>query len=341
MYQPEIVPSSPTGQALQASIQKHLAHLGWSTEDDTVMAEYCLVMLGNKKTQDQITSELSDLIGSEFDSSFVLWLFNELHTHYPDPSSAAGPSSTSGNSTSANGVNDGHRSPESDARRYDDRRGSRGSVGQASAGNARGGGRGGPGPIGPIFGAAMSGVKRDAREVSDRELPPHQRARYDRTQGGFDGVPAGPRNMGQQQGVNGGRGAGQVGAGARNTNGGNSIFDRVQTGGNQNFAQQGTPDATLAAANGNGFPQGPAGYVNPQMIAQAQAAAMAQAFAAMQSWASQQGGAGGFPGAPAAFNPAFNPAFRGGAGGPGAFSGAGRGHHHQQGQRPPHQQHQN
>ncbi|GAA5837977.1 hypothetical protein JCM3766R1_004166, partial [Sporobolomyces carnicolor] len=48
--QPSVNPNSPEGQALQGSIQKQLASLEWSTEDDPTMAEYCLVMLGNRKT---------------------------------------------------------------------------------------------------------------------------------------------------------------------------------------------------------------------------------------------------------------------------------------------------
>jgi hypothetical protein len=74
-----------------------------------------------------------------------------------------------------------------------------------------------------VFGAALSGVKRDSRDLADgREQPPHQRARYERPQG-YEGVPAGPRNM-----VNGGGGAGGGRRDNRSGEGGKSIFDRVQ-----------------------------------------------------------------------------------------------------------------
>ena len=90
----------------------------------------------------------------------------------------------------------------------------------------------------------MSGVKRDARDIADREQPPHQRARYDRPQG-FDGVPAGPRSMAQQP-TNSRSGGGDRRNGNGNGSGNGkekSIFDRVQSGGNQAFGQQGPFDA--------------------------------------------------------------------------------------------------
>lgn len=50
---------------------------GYSSEPDPVMAEYITIMLINSKTPDQITSELQDLIGSEYDPKFTDWLFAE------------------------------------------------------------------------------------------------------------------------------------------------------------------------------------------------------------------------------------------------------------------------
>ena len=41
------------------------------------MAEYITIMLINKKTPDQITSELTGLIGDDYDPSFTDWLFVE------------------------------------------------------------------------------------------------------------------------------------------------------------------------------------------------------------------------------------------------------------------------
>ncbi|KIK67503.1 hypothetical protein GYMLUDRAFT_82004 [Collybiopsis luxurians FD-317 M1] len=63
--------------ALQQAIQNELMTRGYSTEADPVMAEYITIMIINNKTPAQITSELEDLIGSDFDSSFTTWLFNE------------------------------------------------------------------------------------------------------------------------------------------------------------------------------------------------------------------------------------------------------------------------
>ncbi|KAM0756619.1 hypothetical protein T439DRAFT_321320 [Meredithblackwellia eburnea MCA 4105] len=307
VYQPDIVPVSATGQALQASIQKELAQRDWSSEEDSVMAEYCLVMLGNKKTPDQINSELSDLIGSDFDTSFTTWLFQELAVHYPDPSApAASSSSAPGEPISVS--SDSRRSPEYEGGRrggFDDRgrrlSASAGSAGQPPRGPRDAGRRGGPN----IFSNAMSGVKRDARDMEGgsggREQPPHQRARYERP-AGFDGVPNGPRNMGN------GRGGQQQE--------GKSIFDRVNAGG-----QQGARFDRGSGGGGNDFqppmPTGnfPPGFT-PQMMAQAQATAMAQAFAAMQ-WAAAQQNGGVVP-------PGFGPpgGFSGGPPGAGGFGGA-------------------
>ncbi|GAA5825972.1 hypothetical protein JCM5353_003476 [Sporobolomyces roseus] len=311
-YQPNVNPSSPEGQALQASIQKQLALLDWSTEEDATMAEYCLVMLGNRKTagkylscfsqnlpthslsllpspSEQISGELSDLIGGDFDPSFVTWLFDEVKNHYPEPASTpSAQPSTSSSSSSA-----------------------------PSAGlPAR------PTQPGRMFGAAVSGVKRDSREMSEggREQPPHQRQRFDR-----DGAPSGPRN-------NGGNG------------GGKSLFDRMGGAKNAQFApgarnnaplinSLGMPQAafdaitqTIQAVNSGAHPSTLAtipfpalaahplsSTLPPPVLAQAQAHAMAQAqaFAQMQNvWNSSA--AGGFGPAQSGFNPQaapFHPAF--------------------------------
>ncbi|KDQ20065.1 hypothetical protein BOTBODRAFT_27486 [Botryobasidium botryosum FD-172 SS1] len=73
----DLTMGTPKAQALQTSIQKELAMKGYSTDDDPVMAEYITIMLINNKTPDQITGQLIDLIGSEYDSKFTDWLFAE------------------------------------------------------------------------------------------------------------------------------------------------------------------------------------------------------------------------------------------------------------------------
>lgn len=114
---------------------------------------------------EQISTELSDLIGTDFDPSFVSWLFTAKEQHYPSqpaPAVAAAP-------------------PSAPAAHHDRR---------------------GP-QTRNIFGAAIGGVKRDSREMGGEggREPPQQRARYDQ-RGGFEGVPNGPR---AQNGQNGGR----------------------------------------------------------------------------------------------------------------------------------------
>ncbi|THH01334.1 hypothetical protein EW026_g1354 [Hermanssonia centrifuga] len=70
--------------ALQNSIQDELTRLGYSAEADPVMAEYITIMIINNKTPAQISSELEDLIGSDFDSAFVDWLFAEVSKGVPE-----------------------------------------------------------------------------------------------------------------------------------------------------------------------------------------------------------------------------------------------------------------
>ncbi|KAJ7039045.1 hypothetical protein C8F04DRAFT_1086925 [Mycena alexandri] len=64
--------------ALQVPIhQDELTKRNYSPEPDAVMAEYITIMIINNKTASQITSELEDLIGTDFDPSFTDWLFAE------------------------------------------------------------------------------------------------------------------------------------------------------------------------------------------------------------------------------------------------------------------------
>ncbi|TFY65452.1 hypothetical protein EVJ58_g1970 [Rhodofomes roseus] len=80
---------------LQTSIQDELTRRGYSTEADPVMAEYITIMIINNKTKEQISSELEDLIGTEFDPSFVDWLFEEAAKGAPDAAPPVPEASTS------------------------------------------------------------------------------------------------------------------------------------------------------------------------------------------------------------------------------------------------------
>ncbi|KAF5348708.1 hypothetical protein D9758_006776 [Tetrapyrgos nigripes] len=70
--------------ALQNSIQDELINRGFSPDADPVMAEYITIMIINNKTADQITAELEDLIGADFDRSFTDWLFAEAAKGSPE-----------------------------------------------------------------------------------------------------------------------------------------------------------------------------------------------------------------------------------------------------------------
>jgi len=62
---------------LQDSIQRELAVKGWASANDPVMAEFITIMIINSKSPDQITSELRELIGDDYDPEFTNWLFIE------------------------------------------------------------------------------------------------------------------------------------------------------------------------------------------------------------------------------------------------------------------------
>ncbi|GAA5834033.1 hypothetical protein JCM9279_004197 [Rhodotorula babjevae] len=310
---PDILPSSPEGQALQAAIQAKLAQLGWCEEDDSVMAEYCLVMLGNRKTADQISAELSDLIGGDsFDPSFVTWVFDEVKKHYPEPAAPSAPSAASSSAP----------------------------TGPAASSSRSGGSNGIParpaGPIGGgrnVFGAAVTGVKRGAAELDGAGDRQGQRARFD--------APTGPRA---------GAGGGGGGKGLFERAGGNNPQFAPGPRGPMNTTGMPQPafdaitQAVTAIQNGAHpsilaqipFPALAAHPLSqrlpPHIMAQAQANAMAQAqaMAAIQNvWNAPpgafnpNGGAGAPARGGAPFNPnapAFNPAF-GGPGGPGGGAG--------------------
>ncbi|KAI0628989.1 hypothetical protein C8Q77DRAFT_1144112 [Trametes polyzona] len=70
--------------ALQNAIQDELMKRGFSPDADPVMAEYITIMIINNKTPAQISSELEDLIGSDFDTTFVDWLFAEAAKGAPE-----------------------------------------------------------------------------------------------------------------------------------------------------------------------------------------------------------------------------------------------------------------
>ncbi|KAJ4483495.1 hypothetical protein J3R30DRAFT_3448938 [Lentinula aciculospora] len=92
-----LIINTPRALALQQAIQDELMTRGYSTDADPVMAEYITIMIINNKTVAQITSELQDLIGSDFDPTFTDWLFREaekgsIETDTPLPEPSAEPS---------------------------------------------------------------------------------------------------------------------------------------------------------------------------------------------------------------------------------------------------------
>ncbi|KAN0062654.1 mRNA-binding protein nab2 [Thecaphora frezii] len=79
---------STVAKALQDAIQRALAEHAYSPADDPVMAEYIVVMLANQKSPAQITAELRDLVGPEYNDDFTRWIWQQaqqcLDAHAPD-----------------------------------------------------------------------------------------------------------------------------------------------------------------------------------------------------------------------------------------------------------------
>ncbi|KAI0036150.1 hypothetical protein K488DRAFT_41726 [Vararia minispora EC-137] len=87
--------------ALQNAIQDELIKRRYSQEPDPVMAEYITIMIINNKSSEQISSELEDLIGSDFERSFTDWLFAEAAKgEQPEPAAVPAPAETQRLSTS-------------------------------------------------------------------------------------------------------------------------------------------------------------------------------------------------------------------------------------------------
>ena len=76
---------SPLAGALQGIVQAKLTELGWLTsDDDTTLFDYILLMLANEKNEAQVATELSnDLLdlGPENAETqqFAKWLFEQIH----------------------------------------------------------------------------------------------------------------------------------------------------------------------------------------------------------------------------------------------------------------------
>jgi hypothetical protein len=137
-------------------------------------------MLCNHKRPDQINSELSDLIGPDFDPGFTTWLFQTVAEQYPRSKQAEGflgPAAASAApepaaSTAPDSPVDFVYQPGPSAR------------------NGRGGR---PNPFGPnanVYNTAISGVKRPRDDVNNRD----DRSQRARTDGPPVNAPTGPRN---------------------------------------------------------------------------------------------------------------------------------------------------
>lgn len=207
------------------------------------MAEYVTVMLANSKTSDQITSELTELIGPDYEASLTDWIFDTaIPEHYTKKlagSSSSGIAEVAGSSTAADTtapagdeaanaastqfevnsiqtVQDS-REHQGGGHRQGGRHHDLPNRPQNSQQNGSRGGGGGGGAQqrgNGVFGSAITGIKREGDSSGER---PNRRARLSEPngEGGADG------NNRRNNNNNGGR------------RGEKSIFDRagVRAGG--------------------------------------------------------------------------------------------------------------
>lgn len=76
----EVALGTPLAEALSNTVQPKLIEAGWTSEDDTSLAEYIILMLVNGKTREQIAEELAqDLLpDGEGTQEFAQWLFEQV-----------------------------------------------------------------------------------------------------------------------------------------------------------------------------------------------------------------------------------------------------------------------
>lgn len=72
---------TPLAEALSSAVHSKIVEEGWTSEDDTSLAEYIVLMLANGKTQDQIASELAGelLQDAKGTTEFAQWLFEQVN----------------------------------------------------------------------------------------------------------------------------------------------------------------------------------------------------------------------------------------------------------------------
>ncbi|KAJ7287225.1 hypothetical protein C8J57DRAFT_1283255 [Mycena rebaudengoi] len=231
--------------ALQQSIQDELTRRGYSPEPDPVMAEYITIMIINNKTAAQITSELEDLIGTDFDPTFTDWLFDEAAKGAAEPVLPT-PAEPSTSQHPAEPVTQQAPPPTSN----DASRRPRNGVYQQAISQA-------------LPTTSPSGQKRSA---SARSPSPNQSNKVRRTD-----LPTGPRAMlrdGQTSNprslldrVGGPSGGGQMRNNNNNNNygGQDDIQSRID-----NIVHNGTPEQQQAMMMSAGFPMG-MDMMNPAM----------------------------------------------------------------------------
>jgi hypothetical protein len=76
---PSSVLDNNSAEALNRLIHNRVVSEGWTEDDDTLLAEYLVLMLANDKTQTEVAAELPELIeGVQGTDEFASWLFQQI-----------------------------------------------------------------------------------------------------------------------------------------------------------------------------------------------------------------------------------------------------------------------
>jgi len=162
---------SPIAKSLQDLIQAKLVERRYTTADDSSQfAEFITVMISNGKNRQQVSAELGDLIGPEFDPEFTEWIFKQLELLQNPPSNGASRDETSNSDQMDMDVTPGTKP-------------------------SRGPARTNPYPAPRFFNQITKSMERSTSSDRRRRSPPNISSNL----GGNTVIPTGPRAMREEQ----------------------------------------------------------------------------------------------------------------------------------------------
>ncbi|ORY05761.1 hypothetical protein K493DRAFT_33452 [Basidiobolus meristosporus CBS 931.73] len=105
-------------EEIQDKIMYKLAEFGYGAEDDPMLAEFVAVMVANKKSLEQVNSEMTDLIGADYNPAFGDWLM-QLTTPTTDTTNQENTKAEENTSADSMAVDDNSASTMTTTRQQD------------------------------------------------------------------------------------------------------------------------------------------------------------------------------------------------------------------------------